>query len=200
MIALWMARLDRPLEDMELRRLTAALPKWRLKRLERLKYAEWRREPLCAYWLLQCALRKHFGWKELPAMEYTSSGKPYFPGWPDVHFGISHTDGAVMVGIADREIGVDLEKIRPVKEGMLRRFDCGSEMAFFKTWVRREARAKRLGTPVELGAESPLLPGEQIVYPEGVFPGYAACAVWMGEEKAVLHCLTMEEMLEGDKA
>lgn len=200
MIELWIAALDRPLSGVETQMLTAALPERRRERLERLREETWRREPLCAYGLLLRALQNRFGWQTLPTLEYSSSGKPHFPDWPDVHFSISHTDGAVMVGLADREIGVDIEKIRPVKEVVLRRFDCGGEAAFFETWVRREARAKRLGTPVELGTESPLLPGEQIVYPEGVFRGYAACAVWMEEEKAVLHCLTLKEILEEHKA
>lgn len=200
MIELWVAALDRPLCAAETQRLTAALPERRRERLERLREDVWRREPLCAYWLLRRALRERLGWQTLPAMEHTGSGKPYFPDWPDVHFGISHTDGAVMIAVADREIGVDIERIRPVKEGMLRRFDCGSEEDFFAVWVRREARAKRLGTPVELGAESPLLPGEQIVYPKGVCPGYAACAVWIGEETAALHRLTMMELLKEHKA
>lgn len=195
MIELWMAVLDRPLRDDETRRLMAALPEQRRERLTRLREETWRREPLCAYQLLLFALRDRFGWQMLPAMEYTASGKPYFPDWPEVHFSISHTDGAVMIGLADREIGVDIEKICPVKESMLRKFDCGSEENFFTAWVRREARAKRLGTPVELRAESPLLPGEQVVCPES-FAGYAACAVWMRAEKEALHRLTMEKLLE----
>ena len=195
MIVLWMAALDRPLSDDETQSLMAALPERRRERLMRLREETWRREPLCAYQLLLFALRDRFGWQMLPAMEYTASGKPYFTDWPKVHFSISHTDGAVMIGLADREIGVDIEKICPVKESMLRKFNCDSETDFFKTWVRREARAKRLGTPVELGAEPPLLPGEQIVYPKS-FAGYDTCAVWMGEEKAAVHSLTMEELLK----
>ena len=194
MVALWMASLDRSLHDIELRRLTDALPAWRRERLERLKRTEWQREPLCAYWLLRRVLWECCGWLEFPDMAHTPSGKPYFPQWPDVHFSISHTDGVVMVGLADREIGVDVERLRPVKEQMLRRFDCDSENAFFEAWTRREARAKRTGSPVELGAESPLQPREQIVYPK-CFPGYTACAVWLGEEAADVRCMTMEELL-----
>lgn len=194
MIALWMARLDRSLRDTELCRLTDALPEWRRERLERMTRAEWRREPLCAYWLLRRALRECCGWQELPDMAHTPSGKPYFPVRPEVHFSISHTDGAVLVGLADREIGVDVERIRPVKEQMLRRFDCDSENMFFEVWTRREARAKRTGRSVELSKESPLHSEEQVVYPE-CFPGYVACTAWMGKETSEVHLLTMEELL-----
>lgn len=194
MIALWMARLDRPLTDAESGRLAETLPEWRLERLERLKESAWQREPLCAYWLLRRMLRECFGWREFPRMDHTPTGKPYFPAWPDVHFSISHTDGAILVGLADREIGADVERLRPVKERVLQRFGCDGEKSFFNSWVRREARAKRTGTPVELGQESPLRQGEQIFTPE-CFPGYAACAVWMGEETPEVRCLTMEELL-----
>lgn len=194
MISLWMACLDRPLQEAETRRLMASLPGRRRERLERLKEKDWQREPLCAYWLLRRALRERFGWRELPDMEHAPSGKPYFPTWPGVYFSISHTDGVVLAGIADREIGVDVERIRPVKERVLRRFGCDGENVFFDLWVRREARAKRLGTPVELGDESPLLLGEQIIYPE-CFAGYTACAAWLGEETPEVCRLTMEELL-----
>ena len=194
-VEFWMARLDQPLSDAETQCLTAALPEQRRERLARLKSADWQREPLCAYWLLRHALQTCCGITELPPMEHTPSGKPYFPGRPELHFSISHTDGAVMVGLADREIGVDIERIRPVKAGMLRRFGCAAEASFFDVWVRREARAKRTGSPVELGQESVLLQSEQIVYPES-FPGYAACGVWLGEETPRLHHLTMEQLLQ----
>lgn len=194
MIALWMAVLDRNLQDAEVQKLMDSVPKWRQERLGRLKCAGWQREPLCAYWLLKRALREQFGWEKLPDMERTPSGKPYFPAWPEVHFNISHTDDAVFVGIADREIGVDVEKIRPVNERMLQRFGCTADSEFFHVWVRREARAKRLGTPVELKDESPMGMGEQIFYPES-FSGYMSCAVWAGEERPEVYLLTMEELL-----
>ena len=195
MITLWMANLDRPLHDFEVRQLMSALPEWRRERLERLKCAEWQREPLCAYWLLRRALRERFGWQELPEIVHAPSGKPYFLKQSDVYFSISHTDGAVLVGLADCEIGVDVERIRPVNERLLRRFGCDSEMSFFEDWTRREARAKRTGSPVELRGESPLRPEERIVYPE-CFLGYTACAVWLGEGSPEVRRLTMEELLE----
>lgn len=193
-ITLWVAQLDRMLTGEEEQRLMAALPEQRRIRLEQVRQPERRREPLCAYWLLHRALHERYGWTELPPMAYGPLGKPYFPGHPGLHFGISHTSGAVLVGLADREIGVDIERIRPVGENMLRRFGGDTVDAFFGGWVRREARAKRAETPVELRAESPLTEGEQ-VYRMECFPGYAACAVYLGEEEPEVRLLTMRELL-----
>ncbi len=55
-----------------------------------------------------------------PLIARTDLGKPYFPEWPGVHFSISHTAAAAMVGLSDRPVGVDIERIRPVSRRLLR--------------------------------------------------------------------------------
>ena len=92
-----------------------------------------------------------------------------------MHFSLSHTPGGVLAGLSAAPIGVDLERTRPVHPRLLARTGCTGAEDFMASWVRREARAKRLGTPVELGAETPLRPEERLWQGEG-FPGYHACA------------------------
>ena len=58
---------------------------------------------------------------ELPALTYNKYGKPAFAEHPEVQFNLSHTRGAVLVGIHDRPIGVDIERIRPVSERTMQR-------------------------------------------------------------------------------
>ena len=149
---LWATCLDRPLTEGEEARLLEFLPPERRQRLLRLPRREQRREPLCAYRLLTLALERECGWSTLPPMAHTPLGKPYFPDFPKVAFSISHTEGAVLVGVSGQAIGVDIERLRPVAPALLDRFGAGTAEAFFQSWVRREARAKRTGTPVELGA------------------------------------------------
>lgn len=181
--AVWTARLDRPLTVEEESLLLTRLPPERRRRLERIRRADRRREPLCAYALLALALRETLGWNERPPMALTERGKPYFPDFPQVQFSLSHTDGAVLVGLSDRAIGVDIERIRPVGDQLKRRVagDAGEE-AFFLLWVRREARAKRSGAGIGTmrGAEPPLEEGE-FYHALETFPGYAA-GVACGEE------------------
>lgn len=176
MVKLWTLRLERPLTAAESGALLRCLPSERRERLERVSRADRRREPLCAYALLALALEETCGWRELPAVETAERGKPFFPEYPEICFSLSHTDGAVLIGLSDRDIGVDLERIRPVGERLCRRITGGTDQAvFFPLWVRREARAKRSGAGIGAakGPEPPLAAGE-FYYSLETFPGYAA--------------------------
>lgn len=176
MIELWAARLERPLTERETAAMLRLLPEGRRERLLRIRQPEKRREPLCAYLILCHALWEQYRWRELPEIRLSSFGKPYFPEHPDIHFNLSHTTGAVLVGLSDQPVGVDIERIRPVSQRAMRRLaDVGTERAFFQSWVRREARTKRSGTGVGtmLDAETPLQPGEQFYFLD-TFPGYVA--------------------------
>lgn len=163
-----------------------------------MKEVEKQREPLCAYLILCLALRQKYGWKELPEVALGRLGKPYFPGYPDVHFNISHSSGAVLVGVSDQEIGVDIERVRPVGQRMMVRLaHVSTEEAFFQIWVRREARAKRSGNGVGtiMRSESPLQPGEYY-YPLDTFPGYAAGLATRSKElPGKLHRYSLDDML-----
>lgn len=196
-IELWAARLERPLTEAEETAMLALLPPARRERLERLRKPEKRREPLCAYLILRRALWEQYRWRELPEIQTTSLGKPYFPAFPDVHFNLSHTTGAVLVALSDRPVGVDIEHIRPVSQRTMRRLaDVDTERAFFQSWVRREARAKRSGAGVGtiLTAEEPLQPGEQF-YILDTFPGYAAgVATRGGGPPSPIRCYSLDEM------
>jgi len=174
-IDLWAARLERPLTEQETAIMLFMMPPERRERLMRLP-EEKRREPLCAYMILCLALRQKYGWKAIPEIQRTGRGKPYFPEHPDVHFNISHTSGAVLVGLSDQPIGVDIERLRPVTERTMRRLAGAiTEEAFYQSWVRREARSKRDGTSVAtmMRSESPLQYGEYY-YELETFPGYVA--------------------------
>jgi len=184
-IELWAARMERPLTIRESDAMLALLPAERQERLLRVQKPEKRREPLCAYFMLRHALWEQYHWRELPPMAYSSLGKPYFPDFPTVHFNLSHTAGAVLVGLSDEPVGVDIEHIRPVSQRTMRRLaDVATERAFFKSWVRREARAKRAGTGigVMLESETPLQHGEHFYFIE-TFPGYVAGVATRGSER-----------------
>ena len=105
-----------------------------------------------------------------------ASGKPYFPAYPEVHFSLSHTAGAAAVAVADTPVGVDIEHIRPVSVCTMERIaGVRTQEAFFRCWVRREARVKRTGAGIVtmMKTETPLRAGE-FYYEISSFPGYAA--------------------------
>ena len=162
-IELWAARLERPLTERETEAMLPLLPQ-----------SEKRREPLCAYLILRHALWEQYRWRELPPIRLTSLGKPYFPDFPEVHFNLSHTTGAVLVALSGEPVGVDIEHIRPVSERAMRRLaDVTTERAFFQSWVRREAKRSGVGVGTMLASETPLQPGERFYFLD-TFPGYVA--------------------------
>ena len=60
----------------------------------------------------------------------------------------SHTAGAVLAGVSDRPLGVDIERFRPVTPRLLRRLGADSAEEALGRWVRLEALAKQSGTGV----------------------------------------------------
>ena len=175
-VCLWAAEVDGAVPEEMVRRMWENLPARRRARLERQKNPGKALEALAAYWILRRALEEQYHWSgALPPMAWTEEGKPFFSQEPAVHFSLSHTPGGVLAGLSAAPIGVDLERTRPVHPRLLDRTGCTGAEDFMAGWVRREARAKRLGAPVELGAESPLRPEERL-WQEEVFPGYHACA------------------------
>ena len=185
-IELWAVRLERPLTAEETEAMMALLPPERRERLLRVRQEERRQEPLCAYFILRQALEEQYGWRQLPEIALTNRGKPYFPQHPEVQFNLSHTAGAVLVGLADEPLGVDIEHIRPVSQRAMRRLaDVDTREDFFRSWVRREARVKRSGEGVGtmMRRETPLLYGETY-YEIETFPGYAAGVASGSSEKS----------------
>ena len=107
---------------------------------------------------------------------------------------MSHTAGAVLVGLADEPLGVDIEHIRPVSQLA----DVDTREDFFRSWVRREARAKRSGDGVGtmMRDETPLRYGE-VYYEIETFPGYAAgVASGSAERSGTVRRLVLSETAE----
>ncbi|MBE6962880.1 MAG: 4'-phosphopantetheinyl transferase [Ruminococcaceae bacterium] len=174
-VGLWAARIERSLTEREESAMLRLLPESRRQRLLRVQKSEKRAEVLCAYTVLHLALRERYGWRTIPEMTVSSMGKPRFLEYSGVHFNISHTAGAVLVGLSDEPVGVDIERIRPVSERAMRRIaGVESEKAFFQSWVRREALAKRAGAGIGmLMGETVLRDGEEFFFVD-TFDGYAA--------------------------
>ncbi len=121
--------------------------------------------------LLARLLYEYYGLIELPRMDFSPDGKPYFPDRPDIHFNLSHCRGAVMAVIAGREVGCDIEDIPDVfPEELLdvafsldeRRHiaaSCEPSRELTCIWTRKEAIVKCLGTipddPVDWPSDAP---------------------------------------------
>lgn len=83
-------------------------------------------------------------------------GKPYAVN-AECCFSISHSGDYVLCAVSDKEIGVDIEKIRTVHEKAAKRFATESEheyicldpVNFFRIWVLKEAYFKCIGTGLD---------------------------------------------------
>ncbi len=62
-----------------------------------------------------------------------------------VYFNLSHSHGVVMVGISHTEIGVDIEKVRPIDRSKFPFIEAEDDDKFFEMWTERESYAKFTG-------------------------------------------------------
>jgi 4'-phosphopantetheinyl transferase len=114
-------------------------------------------------------------------------GKPRLAGDGQIHFNLSHCEEQAVLAISDAELGIDLERERPIEHvDLAKRYfhphevtaitaprdETEQRRAFFLVWTLKEAVVKALGTglstpldsfEVTIGASTPRLP----VAPEG---------------------------------
>lgn len=97
--------------------------------------------------------------------EYTEYGKPFVKN-AALRFNVSHTEGrALMAFVLNREVGVDVEKVRVQNDALkiserffstnerqiLRQMpECELHTAFFRCWTRKEAYIKAKGEGLSL--------------------------------------------------
>lgn len=121
-----------------------------------------RRQSLSAWLLVRVLACEGLG-VENPALSFGlgGEGKPCLPGREAFQFSLSHTQGAVAVGVSGSPVGVDVERIRPINSQLARRFFTQAEQEylaqgdaqarFFEVWTRKEACVKYAGA--SLGKE-----------------------------------------------
>ena len=96
-----------------------------------------------------------------PHFEYGEHGKPYLSNYDSIFFNISHCREAVVVGVSNRETGIDVEGRRTFSDTLLKRAFSEEERAkvnnaldpqleFSRLWTRKEAWFKWTGTGILL--------------------------------------------------
>lgn len=147
------------LSEAQTDRLIASLPEWRRETALRFKHLQGKRECAVGYIELLRGLRISFGIEGLPKFSFNEHGKPYLAEYPDIHFSISHCKEAVGCFISRRPCGLDIERIRPVKEDLIRHTMSPEEaesilsascpdVVFTCLWTQKEAVLKLLGTGI----------------------------------------------------
>lgn len=129
-----------------------------------------------AYALLSALLLEERGLEELPAIARTQRGKPFFPDRPELAFSLSHSGDLALCALGKGQLGADIERVRPRREGLSAYALSQLELSWFQArgsrwedfytlWTLKEARVKCTGQglsrpPREIAV--PLIgPGEQ---------------------------------------
>jgi 4'-phosphopantetheinyl transferase len=101
-----------------------------------------------AYSLLAYAVKKEYA-IDLPALEKTPGGKPFFPGRKEIHFSLSHTRGYALCALSRENVGCDMETVtRPIGDALRLRVCTPDQLAafdFFTLWTLKESFIKYTG-------------------------------------------------------
>jgi len=166
------------------------------ERARRLKFARDRRRFVVA----RASLRERLGARlGCPAAEVEiaigAHGKPFVADARGLRFSLSHCDDLALIAFArGRDVGVDLEALRPVHEAdaiaarlfPAAQYDAYAALgrderihALCSAWTRKEAYAKALGSGLPAALDTLLADGWNV---ESFSPraGYVAAVAWRG--------------------
>ena len=133
-----------------------------LARAARLRFERDRRRYVASHVALRQVLARRTG-RPAAALRFEAGehGKPRLAGAPTCAFSLSHSDDGALIALADDgEVGVDLERVRPMRDldALARRIltvdeferleavaPAGRTTAFLRAWTRKEACLKALG-------------------------------------------------------
>ncbi len=110
-----------------------------------------------AHELLRRALLDEYGISGDLNFYFGVCGKPYLLDYPDVFFNISHCNVGAACAVSGREVGIDMQDVRPVSEKVAKRVCTEAELAklaasenperlFCKMWAIKEAYVKLRGS------------------------------------------------------
>lgn len=134
------------------------MPESRKNAINRYKSLQDRMRSLGAGILLNSVLAENCPEVPLPPeIDFKKDGKPFLAGFDNVHFNLSHSGTYAVCAFDETPVGIDIERIRPVKAGITERFFSVQEQqfsdacskdkakAFFAVWTRKEAFLKAVG-------------------------------------------------------
>lgn len=149
-----------------------------------------RREHLSAWLLFLYALRTEYGMTELSSLQLAKHphGKPYSVAHPELFFNLSHCKSACACVLADRPVGIDVERKLSYKETLMRRICTEEEQALFADcqndteradllsvlWPMKESYVKRDGRGLSRGLDQ------------------VSCAAYLREYKNLKQCESVD--------
>ena len=160
------------------------LPELRKKKCERYKRQVDKKACIFTYLLLKEGLMEQYGISDVPQFVYNEHGKPYLRDTPNIFFNFSHSGNAAACALANFEIGLDIQEIRPLNKSVARKVCSDKELRqleesddadrlFCRFWTQKESCAKAKGV------------GVAGIYKDALPPG--RFAGWDGES----YCMTL---------
>lgn len=139
--------------EAELKSFCRFLPEEKTEKLQRLKNQKARNESILAWYLLYKALSEK-GIDEY-SIGFGENGKPFLKA-ESLYFNLSHSDGFVCCALGEREVGLDAEKIKPVKESLINKVLAENERKtlkekdgdFIRFWTLKESFLKYSGSGI----------------------------------------------------
>lgn len=133
-----------------------------------------RKACVLAYLLLEKGLEEHFGIGHPGSFAYGKYGKPFLQEEPNVFFSISHCKKGIACTLANVEVGIDIEEIRPFDINIARHVCSNEELSllaesanparlFCRIWTEKESYAKALGIGVA-EVMTQVLPTDKILH------------------------------------
>lgn len=106
--------------------------------------------------LLALAAKEVWGLSPLPEIALREGGKPFFPGYPGLHFNLSHSGDLALCALDGAPVGVDIQLVRQWRPSLPRRVCSPEELAWLEgqpefwpaftlLWTLKEARVKESG-------------------------------------------------------
>lgn len=140
----------------------------RAGQLARIKSEKRRAQALWAEYLLMDMLRRYAPHVSLPPVIGESRrGKPYLADYAGPELSLSHSGEYVACALSDRPVGIDIQIMRPYREGIAHRYFAPSELArleeaqdktiaFYELWTAKESLIKAAGLSLGEGLECPI--------------------------------------------
>lgn len=151
----WLFGKITEIQEKEYEEIYSVLSQSRKAHIDRLKTSEARKRSLMGEGLIRRLLKDN----GIEAkVERAESGKPYLKNCP-YYISISHSDEAVVAAISEKPVGIDIERLRPVSERLIKRAAMAHEAEyimeasgeerdrrFFEIWTMKEALFKKSDT------------------------------------------------------
>lgn len=138
------------------------VPPQKKKALSSYTHAVSKKEHILAWSMLSYAYKTETG-KAVSEIRliFSEKGKPYLRENP-FYFSLSHSDGKVICAVSENELGADIQLVKPVRDGVVKRALCENEMRIYEEsekkplcfasfWTQKESYLKYTGEGIAAG-------------------------------------------------